>query len=358
MPTYTTNYGLSKPLVNNATDQDLWGGELNDDMDDIDGLTYTAINYAVSSKTANYSVVAPTSGSTTTGDSKKLFLCDASGGAFALSLPAAASAANMEIAVKRINSGANNVTITPNGGNTIDGQSSLVLTEQYQWAVLVCNGTDWLIISRKQTATTFTAPTVQRFTSGSGTYTTPASVLYLHVRMAAGGGGGGGSSGGTGGNGGDSSFGTWTAIHGNGGVSSTNGAGGAGGTGGVDGTGSLLVRAGGQSGGAAFVTAGQTNPGMGGSSYLGGGGAIAGYQNTNGGSAKANTGSGGAGSTSAGVVNTGTGGGAGEYVEFIVTSPGASYSYVVGTGGAGGAGGTTTGGNGAAGILIVEEYYQ
>lgn len=36
MPTFTPNYHLAKPLVNNATDQDLWGGELNDDMDIID----------------------------------------------------------------------------------------------------------------------------------------------------------------------------------------------------------------------------------------------------------------------------------------------------------------------------------
>lgn len=36
MPTYTTNYHLAKPLVNSAVDQDLWGGELNDDMDTID----------------------------------------------------------------------------------------------------------------------------------------------------------------------------------------------------------------------------------------------------------------------------------------------------------------------------------
>ncbi len=36
MPTYTTNYHLAKPLVNSAVDQDLWGGELNDDMDIID----------------------------------------------------------------------------------------------------------------------------------------------------------------------------------------------------------------------------------------------------------------------------------------------------------------------------------
>lgn len=36
MPTYTPNYNLAKPLVNNATDQDLWGGYLNGDMDIID----------------------------------------------------------------------------------------------------------------------------------------------------------------------------------------------------------------------------------------------------------------------------------------------------------------------------------
>lgn len=36
MPTLTTNYSLNKPLVNNATDQDLWGGYLNTNMDTLD----------------------------------------------------------------------------------------------------------------------------------------------------------------------------------------------------------------------------------------------------------------------------------------------------------------------------------
>ena len=36
MPTSTTNYGFQKPLVNDPTDEDLWGGYLNDDLDDID----------------------------------------------------------------------------------------------------------------------------------------------------------------------------------------------------------------------------------------------------------------------------------------------------------------------------------
>lgn len=36
MPTTTTNYSLYKPLVNDATDEDQWGGYLNDNMDTLD----------------------------------------------------------------------------------------------------------------------------------------------------------------------------------------------------------------------------------------------------------------------------------------------------------------------------------
>lgn len=36
MPTTTTNFSLNKPLVNDAVDEDLWGGQLNTNMDLID----------------------------------------------------------------------------------------------------------------------------------------------------------------------------------------------------------------------------------------------------------------------------------------------------------------------------------
>ena len=36
MPTTTTNFSLNKPLVNDAVDEDLWGGQLNTNMDSID----------------------------------------------------------------------------------------------------------------------------------------------------------------------------------------------------------------------------------------------------------------------------------------------------------------------------------
>lgn len=41
MPTYTTYYSLAKPLVNSPTDEDLWGGELNDNMDIIDAALHS-----------------------------------------------------------------------------------------------------------------------------------------------------------------------------------------------------------------------------------------------------------------------------------------------------------------------------
>lgn len=36
MPTQTTNFSLNKPLVNDAVDEDLWGAQLNTNMDTID----------------------------------------------------------------------------------------------------------------------------------------------------------------------------------------------------------------------------------------------------------------------------------------------------------------------------------
>jgi hypothetical protein len=66
-------------------------------------------------------------------------------------------------------------------------------------------------------------------------------------------------------------------------------------------------------------------------------------------------GGGGGGAATSGI---GAGGGAGGYVEHIITSPAATYTYAVGAGSAGVAGTAAgNGGAGAAGILIVEEHY-
>lgn len=57
MPTTTTNYALIKPNVNDPVDEDLWGGYLNDDLDDIDALIKTATDTATAAGVPIGSVV-------------------------------------------------------------------------------------------------------------------------------------------------------------------------------------------------------------------------------------------------------------------------------------------------------------
>lgn len=197
------------------------------------------------------------------------------------------------------------------------------------------------------------APTAQTFTSGTGTYTTPAGVLYIQVTMVGGGGGGGAATSNNGANGVDTTFGGNTAGKGLGGPAGAGNAGGGGGTGtlGAGFTG-IAINGGGGGGGA---TIGTVSGGMGGASALGGGGTPGGT-NAVGGNGAANSGGGGAGG--GGGSDAGSGGGSGAYVNAFIASPASTYSYAVGGGGNGGAAGTNAGGNGGSGVIIVLEYYQ
>jgi hypothetical protein len=207
------------------------------------------------------------------------------------------------------------------------------------------------------------APTVQTFTSGSGTYTLPTSPtpLYIEVEMI-GGGGGGGAVGGSSGNGtagGNSTFGTslLIATGGAGGTSASSSSnGGAGGTASVA-TSSTVYQVIAQSGnyGSGYVGVVNAAGGAGAASPFGGGGSTGtGY------SANSTNSYGAGGASGGGTVSSGTagGGGSGGYLKAIISNPSASYFYAVGGIGAGGAGGTDNGGNGGSGVIIVKEYYQ
>ncbi len=148
MPTSTSNFGLLRPLVNDATDQDLWGGQLNTDLDSIDSLALTLLNWTPSSKTVSFSVTARTAASTTTGSSKTLYVCDATSGAIVVTLPAASTASGLVVAFKKTDASANNVTITGNGAELIDAANTFALSARYSYAVLVCDGTGWNIIAQ------------------------------------------------------------------------------------------------------------------------------------------------------------------------------------------------------------------
>jgi hypothetical protein len=198
-----------------------------------------------------------------------------------------------------------------------------------------------------QIKTATAAFTTQYLTSGTGaTYTTPANCRAIRVKMVGGGGGAAGGSASNGSPGGATTFNSVDANGGSGGINGgTSGNGGAGGSGG---SGSASFRMRGNGG----ITAGSNMGGSGGAGVWGGAGVGGNFNTTAGTAGAANSGAGGGGGGRNGGAGGG-GGGAGEYVELVIASPSASYTYTVGAGGNGGA----AGGDGGTGLIIVEEYY-
>lgn len=204
-----------------------------------------------------------------------------------------------------------------------------------------------------------TLPTIQRFTSGSGTYTTPANVLWIEIELVGGGGGGGAQSTNNGVVGGNTCWNTTGAactapvLQGSGGGAGPTGSVGA--LGGAATGGNVYNVTGGDGSAFFLLGASQAIGGQGGNSCRGGG---ARSTATTGGNAAANTGAGGSGAGSASTSVSGAGGGAGGCVKHIINSPAASYTYAVGAGGAGGAAGVNAGGNGGSGEIDVIEHYN
>lgn len=197
--------------------------------------------------------------------------------------------------------------------------------------------------------------------SGSGTYTTPAGVTWIEIKLVGGGGGGSSGnspSGGNGGAGGTTSFGTslLTANGGAGGV--LNGAGApSGGTTSISSPAvGLYNLQGGNGSDSSGLASADGPPGC--TSPLGGGGLVAGLTQA-GLAAGPFTGSGGGASSTSTGGNAGSSGACGGYIDAIIVSPLATYAYSVGSGGAGGtagSGGFLGGAGGSGQILVVEHY--
>jgi len=72
-----------------------------------------------------------------------ILLCETTAGAFTLTLTASAANANRLLVIKNI--GTNNLTIDANASETIDGETNIVISTQYNSVNLVCDGTEWWI---------------------------------------------------------------------------------------------------------------------------------------------------------------------------------------------------------------------
>jgi hypothetical protein len=221
-----------------------------------------------------------------------------------------------------------------------------------------------------------TGPTFQQLTVGSGTYTTPAGVKWIKIRMIGGSGGGGsvGSSSGPNGTAGtNSTFGTslLTANGGGAGIGATGSFGtavaAASATITAPAVGYVLT---GSSSGAPLNYENNSRAtvvftgGVGGVNTMFGAGVM-----TRGGNSESNGESAttyGQGGNGAGGQNgqngAASGGGAPGGLEAIISNPSATYAYVVGAKGAGGTGATGaptySGGAGFDGLIVVEEHYN
>lgn len=92
--------------------------------------------YAVNTVTAAYTVTL----------ADEYLRCDATGGAFTVTLPAASSCPGQLFIIKRINSGVNAVTVSRAGTDTIEGATTVSLASQWAKYQLLSLGTAWEIV--------------------------------------------------------------------------------------------------------------------------------------------------------------------------------------------------------------------
>lgn len=144
MSTLTTNYSLIKPGVNDATDQDLWGGYLNTDLDSIDSLTKTATD-RIKRDVSSADTVLIT-------DRNKMILCDSTSAPFSETLlPAATAGDGFSVIIVKTDVTGNAVTVDGDGSETISGSATYALTGIGDAVTLVCDGSNWFISGSKTT---------------------------------------------------------------------------------------------------------------------------------------------------------------------------------------------------------------
>ena len=82
----------------------------------------------------------------TLGIDHHIVLVDASSGNKTITLPDASTCSGRQYIIKKIDSSSNSVVITPQAGQTIDGQTSVSINTQYAIVRVVSNGSNWFII--------------------------------------------------------------------------------------------------------------------------------------------------------------------------------------------------------------------
>lgn len=73
-------------------------------------------------------------------------LCDATAGAIPVALPAAGTVTGRVFVFKKSDASINTVTLTPNGAETIDGATSVIIAVQYDSYTIQSDGSKWWVL--------------------------------------------------------------------------------------------------------------------------------------------------------------------------------------------------------------------
>ncbi len=115
------------------------------DTDSTDDLGSSSIFWrSIYTDSMHVNTVSKTSAYTAALD--HVILCDASGGAFTVTLPAASGATGRVYHIKKTDSSTNAVTVDGNASETIDGGTTATIAAQFESIMIVCDGSNWHII--------------------------------------------------------------------------------------------------------------------------------------------------------------------------------------------------------------------
>jgi hypothetical protein len=120
--------GASNVMIVNSDNQTVG----SDNVTIIDGVSYSA--WVEVAKTTTY-----------TAANREFVLCDATGGAFTVTLPTLTD--NLWVAVKKTDATGNIVTVSPGVSGLIDGSATQTLSTQYDSVDFYCDGSNWHIRS-------------------------------------------------------------------------------------------------------------------------------------------------------------------------------------------------------------------
>ena len=109
------------------------------------GVTITNTAGAISISITADSIVTKTSDYTATATDYTI-LCDAAAGAIAITLPDAATLPAYVYTIKKIDTSANQVVITPTGTDTVDGSATAAILVPFVSITVQSDGTNWYIL--------------------------------------------------------------------------------------------------------------------------------------------------------------------------------------------------------------------